>query len=71
MLISHVNNVSENYNNLLSGNLLSFIYIMYFHFPFIAMGLDLGWNKEPMTSVNMHLVQLKENNFNQNLIPYA
>ena len=29
------------------GSLLSFIHILYFHFPFTVMGLDLGWNKGP------------------------
>ena len=57
--------------NLLSGTLLSFINKPYFHFPFTVMGLDLGWNKGPVTTVSLDLAHLNGNNFNQNILPYA
>ena len=64
-------NVSERHENLLSGTIFSFIHIMYFHFPFTVMGLDMGLNKGPVSTVSLHLVHLKGNIFNQNILPDA
>ena len=53
------------------GSLLSFIHIVYFHFPFNVMGFDFGWKKGPVITVNLHLVHLKGYNFNQSILPNA
>ena len=59
--MSMLTTLPRGYDRFPFGSLLLFIHIMYFHFPFTAMGLDLGWTKGPRT-VSLHLVHLLGNN---------